>query len=247
MSGFIDLHCHLLPALDDGAPALRESMELATILEQLGFSTIYATPHQKAGAFMPSRSAIDEAHQSVARAIASAKLGLTLHLGAENFWDDVFVSRWAQPPKPSEIPCYTGGKAFLVEVHPRMVPPRLEDQLFQLRMTGILPVLAHPERYQPLWPSGKSLDRYAAIGRSTALVVDLGAIDGAHGNTECKMARRLVEEGLAHAVASDSHTVSDTRSAAAGMAWIKKRCGTGRLQALLAEHPARILAGDLPD
>jgi len=222
-------------------------MELATILTSLGFSTVYATPHQKAGAFMPARADIDDAHRKVAAAILDAKLALTLHLGAENFWDEIFVSRWAQPQKPSEIPCYTGGKAFLVEVHPRMVPPRLEDQLFSLRMTGVLPVLAHPERYQPLWPSAKPLDRYAAIGRSTALVVDLGAIDGAHGATECKIARRLVEEGLAHAVASDSHTVSDTRSAAAGMAWIKKRCGAERLQLLLAEHPRRILTGDLPD
>ncbi len=108
---------------------------------------------------------------------------------------------------------------------------------------GALPVLAHPERYLPLHAPG----RLEALARSAALLVDLGALDGAHGKAEGKAARALIENGLAHGVASDVHAPSDVRSVAAGMQWIKKRFGEARLTQLLDENPRRILQGELPD
>jgi protein-tyrosine phosphatase len=207
----------------------------------MGFEKIYATPHQKAGSFMPSREAIDGSLGTVREALRDKGLAVELSVGAENFWDDVFHERLAT----KALPTYAGTQAFLVEIHPHLAPPRMEDALFQMRLGGLHPVLAHPERYEPLWPRGGALDRYEAVGRSAALVVDLGALDGAHGRTEKQVARRLVEEGLAHAAASDTHTTSDARSAAAGMAWIKKRLGPPAVERLLSENPRRILAGQM--
>jgi tyrosine-protein phosphatase YwqE len=61
-----------------------------------------------------------------------------------------------------------------------------------------------------------------------------------------KTARRLLEEGLVHAAASDIHTAEDQRTVAAGMAWIRKRLGNDALDVLVSENPRRILAGELP-
>lgn len=237
--GFVDLHSHVLPALDDGAKALAESMALTDVLERMGFEVVCATPHQKQGWFVPTREAIDGAWAEVKGGLAQRGSKLELRLGAENFWDELFLER----AQNGQQPTYTGGKAFLFELDTRMAPPRFDEQLFQIRVRGLLPVMAHPERYAPFWDG----DRYQALGRSAALVVDLGALDGAHGKRECTAARRLVEEGLCHAVASDVHTVADARSAGAGIAWIKKRLGDETVQRLLADNPRRILQGDLPD
>ena len=239
--GFVDLHSHVLPGLDDGVKALVESLELTSLLGKMGFEIVCATPHQKTGQFLPSREAIDQAYATVKAALAERAGSVTLYLGAENFWDELFLTRW---PK-GEQPRYTGGKAFLFEIHPQMAPPRLEETLFQIRLGGLVPAMAHPERYQPFW--GRNWERYEAIARTCAMVVDLGALDGAHGKEECKNARKLVEDGLAHAAATDVHSVVDARAAGAGMAWIKKRCGDAVLQRLLVENPRRILNGEFPD
>ncbi len=241
MGRFVDLHAHLLPALDDGVTNLADAVTLGRQLVELGFAVLHATPHQKLGVFSPSAERIAHAHAAVVTAYAAAHVSVELRLGAENFWDEQFVTR----ARGGVQPHYTGDGAFLVEVDVRMPPPDLDAALFRLRVAGALPVLAHPERYLPLhtpWP-----DRIAAIGRGAALLVDLAAIDGAHGRAEGKAARRLVEEGLAHGAASDVHSPSDIRAVAAGMAWIKKRFGEKRLSLLLDENPRRILQGDLPD
>jgi len=91
------------------------------------------------------------------------------------------------------------------------------------------------------------LERAQALGQTAALVVDLAALDGAHGRAEMKTARELLNQGLAHAVATDIHGPQDIPGIAAGMAWIRKHLGPAALQTLLADNPRRIIAGDLPD
>jgi len=236
--GFVDLHSHVLAALDDGAPDLQAGLALAKRLAEMGFEVVHATPHQKAGAFVPSREQIDHAHDELTAALRAADVSMELRLGAENFWDELFLQRIGEKSQPT----YTGGQAFLVELDVRMAPPRLEDTLFQMRLAGPLPVLAHPERYAAL-----DVERLARIGRTAALQVDLGALDGAHGKHAADMSRKLVAEGLAHAVASDVHDLADAKRAAAGMTWIRKKLGDATLRRLLDENPRRILQGELPD
>jgi protein-tyrosine phosphatase len=237
---FVDLHSHVLPALDDGVPTLEVGLAVVRALGALGFETICATPHQKESAFLPTRQAIDSAYETVVTALGQSPGSPRLLLGAESYWDGTLWGRLQGPA----LPTYTGGRAFLFELDPRMCPPRLEETLFQLQLDGKLPVMAHPERYQPFWEAPERLE---ALGRTAALVVDLGALDGAHGRREQQVARRLVEEGLAHACASDAHSVADVRSAAAGIAWIRKRLGPARLEVLLGEAPRQILNGERPD
>lgn len=239
MGAFVDLHAHFLPALDDGARTPEASLQMIGALAALGFGTLHATPHQRAALFLPSREAIDEAFAATQARASALHPTVALGLAAENFWDEVLLGRLHE----GGLPAYPGGKAFLFEVDPRLMPPRIEQRLFELRLGGRLPVMAHPERYAAVQ---SDLTRAEALGRSAALLVDLGALDGAHGRAEMKTARRLVEEGLAHAVASDAHTPEDQRAVSAGMAWIRKRLGPAALDRLLSEHPRRILAGEIP-
>jgi protein-tyrosine phosphatase len=237
--GFVDLHSHVLPALDDGAPDLTTSLAMLRALAALGFDTVAATPHQRTGLFLPTRAAIDAAHAEVVAALADASVELALPLAAENMWDATLHARIAS----GEIPSYAGGPAFLFEVPvaPHL-PPDLDRHLFDLAVAGRLPVLAHPERYPPIY---QDVDRAAALGQTAALVVDLGAVAGYHGKHEGKAARRLLEERIAHAVATDSHTTGDVRVAAEGMAWIERRLGREALVELVDVGPRRILAGEL--
>jgi protein-tyrosine phosphatase len=238
--GFVDLHAHVLPALDDGVKSVAEAVEVIAMLGRLGFDVIYCTPHQKVGSWVPSAEAIAGAHAEVTAALGAGRVAVELRLGAENFWDELFVERCAQ----GGLPAYTGERAFLVELSPVNPPVKLEEQLFRLRTRGALPVLAHPERYHGLC---RHKERVEAIGRTAALLVDVAALAGAHGPVAAEAARWLVDDGLAHACASDVHSADDARAAAAGLAWLRKRVGDGGVRRLLEENPRRILQGELPD
>lgn len=239
MERYVDLHAHFLPELDDGARTAELGLQMVESLVALGFGVLHATPHQRAGMFMPSRAAIDAQHGALSAAATAREPTLSVGLAAENYWDEVFHARLSQ----GGLPCYPGERAFLFEVNPQMMPPRIENTLFDIRVGGRLPVMAHPERYLAIQ---EDVSRAEAIGRSAALLVDLGALDGAHGRPAKKTARRLLEEGLAHAAASDVHSPEDQRAVASGMAWIRKRLGLPVLEQLLAHNPRAILSGELP-
>ena len=238
--GYVDLHAHHLPALDDGAKDPQMSLEMVNAVASLGFTTLSVTPHQRARVFLPAADQISAAFTALHEAVAQAFPSLTLELAAENYWDEVLLERMSS----GEIPSYAQGPAFLFEIPPPMMPPRLSETLFSLRMNGRLPVMAHPERYVAIQ---KDPARAEELGRTAALVVDLGSIDGAHGRAEMKTARRLLEDGLVHAAATDIHSPNDQRAIAAGMAWIKKRLGEPALERLLDHNPRRILLGELPE
>jgi protein-tyrosine phosphatase len=240
--GFVDLHSHVLCAIDDGAPDEAASMSMLAGLAALGFDTVCATPHQRHGMFMPSAEAIDTAHRAALDGLRANGIALRLPLGAENMWDAVFLER----ARSGTIPSYEGGPAFLFEVPVGpILPEALDDELAALARAGRRPVMAHPERYPPIFED-LDLDRAREIGRIAALAVDLGAVAGYHGDAQCTAARALLEGGIAHAVATDIHASGDVRVAAEGMAWIERRLGQDRLVELLDIGPRRILRGELP-
>jgi protein-tyrosine phosphatase len=236
--GFVDLHCHVLPGLDDGVRSLPEAIDLIARLGELGFSTLYATPHQRSDLFLPTREAIDAAHATVRAALPAGAPEICL--GAENFWDEVLAERLPRGAQPT----YTGERAFLFEIPVMSWPARLIETLFDVRMKGLLPVVAHPERYAALW---NAPDKLEALSRTGALVIDLGALEGAHGENEKRQARLLVDEKLAHAAASDAHSLADADKARRGIDWIRKRHGQARVEQLLSDGPRRIVTGELPD
>lgn len=238
-SGFVDLHAHHLAGVDDGAPDFETTRQMVDAVAELGFTRLYATPHQREGLYLPSQEAIAAAFRQLDEA-AAGQTRFTVGLGAENFWDATFLAR----VRAKQIPSYDGGPAFLFEVPPPLMPAGIEAALFDLRVGGKLPVMAHPERYHAVQAQP---ERALALGQTAALVVDLGALDGAHGRAEMKAARELLTRGLAHAAATDIHGPQDIPGIAAGMTWIEKHLGAAALQALLADNPRRIVAGDLPE
>jgi protein-tyrosine phosphatase len=238
--GFVDLHSHVLFALDDGSPDRATSLAMIGALHQAGFSEVYATPHQKARQFLPSLEAIGQTYAELRDAARQGTPQLRLGLGAENMWDDVFFERVQR----AEIPAYDGGPAFLMELRPSEMPGGLLAHMFRLRTAGRVPVLAHPERYHALW---ENEELTLQLRRQCAFQIDLPALAGYHGKREAKAARKLVENGLATVASTDCHTPEDVRRAAEGIGWIEKKMGSATVDRLLTDAPRAVLAGNLPD
>jgi protein-tyrosine phosphatase len=240
----IDIHCHILPGLDDGPQDLDAALVLVTALVEVGFTELYPTPHQKSGSWAPTADERERAARELGEAVREAGLAVSIHPPAgENMWDDLFLERLSGTG--ADIVTYPGNHAFLVELDPAAPPPNVEQQLFQLRVSrGQLPVVAHVERYPSLT---RDRARLEGLARNSALLVNLSALGGMGGWGVRRLARRLVKQRLVHAAASDGHTMTDAAFCQAGADWLRSTLGEQALCRLLLENPRRILAGDLPE
>ncbi|MBK8480201.1 MAG: hypothetical protein IPL40_03330 [Proteobacteria bacterium] len=239
--GWIDLHCHILPGLDDGPTALDQAVALVQALERLGFTTLHPTPHQYAGRWTPDRAQCGAAAEALRAALTEAGSRTVIaDPAAENMWDELLAARHPDRAQPH----YTGARAFLVEFPRDALPPQLADRLFELRLRGSLPIIAHVER----WPElADDRGRLAELAGKAALLVNLGSLGGIGGWGARARARRLVLEGRVHALTSDTHGLADLRYCEAGLTWLQRRLGTAGARQFLIDGPQALLAGEIPE
>lgn len=241
LAGLCDLHCHYVPNVDDGVKSVAEGLLLCRRLAEVGYTTVVATPHMRSGMFDNDRVRITAAYQAFCTAI-EGEVGLPeLGLGCEHFLDETFMQRLAS----GETLPYPGGYAALVEFPPERLPLRVEDCLFRMRVRGLRPVIAHPERYAPIWQSSAPLE--PLVERGALALLDTMSLVGKYGRKPKAAAERLLEDDLYFAACSDTHRPDDVELLASGIERLIELCGADRAQALLAEHPRRILAGSVAD
>lgn len=233
--GWVDLHCHLLPGIDDGVRSVDEGVALARGLAALGFATIVATPHVRSGYWVNTRASIAPALQAVVDALGGA--GPTVQHAAENYFDDLVWDQFAK----GELIGYGAGKTALVEFPSQGAPLGTRDRFFQMLLKGCRPVLAHPERYADAWSSSEKLEPIAAGG--AVFLIDLPSLGGKFGRKPKKTAERLLEEGLAYALCSDAHKPTDLRHVEEGLERARRLVGDAALEQLCGANTRRILEG----
>lgn len=237
---YVDLHSHYLPGIDDGVSSLEDGVALCRGLAELGYGRVIATPHIRTAMFENRKPGLLEAMASFSRATEGLAGMPELGLGAEHYFDDVF---WQLFEGGEAVP-YPGGHALLVEFPERQVPIHVERLLFLMCVRGQRPVLAHPERYQPFFDSSAPL---LPLKRAGALpMLDLMSLTGEYGRSPQRAAERLLEEDAYYAACSDCHRPRQLPAVEKAIERLKRLVGSERADALLREHPRRILDGRLP-
>ncbi|MEO8902193.1 MAG: CpsB/CapC family capsule biosynthesis tyrosine phosphatase [Polyangiaceae bacterium] len=241
MSGFIDLHCHYVPGIDDGAKTVAEGTEMLRGLRELGFSRVLATPHTRPGMFDNTRATIEGAFEQFKASVAESPGLPIMELSSEHYFDDVVFQRLMS----GEALPYPGGRAVLLEFYQIDFPLSVQHRLGDIRRRGMLPVIAHPERYQCLWRTPDILERLVDAG--AAALLDVASLIGKYGRTTKACAEELLKRGLYHAACSDAHRPSDIDEVARGIERLRKLYGDDEVTFLLREGPDSLLAGVLPD
>jgi protein-tyrosine phosphatase len=235
--GFVDLHCHWIAAIDDGAPTREEGVAMLRELRGAGFDYVVATPHMRPSLFDNEKSDLEAAFQAMTLASES---GLPqVGLSSEHYFDDIVFQRLM---KGDALP-YPGGKAVLVEFPTDAFPVRVADRFFDLRMRKLRPVLAHPERYRPVWKDRTLLDPFLDSG--VVLLLDVAALTGKYGRAPERAALDLLEDGCYIAACSDAHRAKDVEEVARGIARLEKLVGQEEAAYLLRDGPLAILNGTL--
>jgi len=178
-----------------------------------------------------------------------------VHLSSEHFLDDVTFARLVKgqglpypdlkPPSKTPSPVPTHAKrGVLVELNPQGFPAQLQRRFFDLGRAGLRPVLAHPERYQPVWENDSCLDPLLDAG--ACLLLDVCALIGKYGRASRRAAEKLVDEEAYEAACSDAHRPDDADQVAEAIKVLEKRVGLAEAERLLRDGPRAILGLDAP-
>ena len=130
-------------------------------------------------------------------------------------------------------------RGVLVELSPQGFPAHLQHRFFDLGRAGLRPVLAHPERYQPVWKDDTCLDPLLDAG--ACLLLDVCALVGKYGRAPRKAAEKLLDDEAYEAACSDAHRPADVNVVAEAVAALEKRVGREETERLLRHGPRRIL------
>ena len=236
----IDLHCHLLPGLDDGPGDPAKSLEMCRMALEEGVSGIAATPHLYHDLFPTDRDSILAALQGMRGALEEAGVCLALYAGA----DVRLVPDLAERLDRGECLTLNHGRYFLLELPHRVLPPNLGDAVSSLVAAGRVPVITHPERNAAILRREEIL--LDLLGRGALCQVTAGSLTGEFGRESERLARRLVEAGAVHFLASDAHSTSwRPPGLARGLDAARRLLGDEAARRLVDENPRAVLA-DLP-
>lgn len=232
-----DIHCHILPYVDDGAEHA-EQMELllASAVEQ-GIEVICATPHLRHGMFESPDEEIIRQYHRACQYIEERELPIRLFLSREYFCDDTFLKRLS---KNQLIPMGSGN-TILTEFSGRYSAEKIEGYLKKVLDAGLTPLIAHVERYGSL--DEDKIRRFTEMG--ARVQVNAGSVLGREGHWQKKLCWSLLRHGLVDAVASDAHDpVYRPNELGQCANKIEHKLGQARAQKVLWDGPVEILSLD---
>jgi protein-tyrosine phosphatase len=233
--GFVDLHCHWVAAIDDGARSPDEGAEMLRRLRQVGFDDVVATPHMRPGMFDNDRASIERAFAAMQPVISDPGAFPRVHLASEHFFDDVVFERLMR----GEALPYAG-RAVLVEFGSAF-PLNVQARFLDLKRRGLVPVLAHPERYEAVWRDDACLD--PVLDSGAHLLLDVCALVGKYGRAPERAATKLLEEDAYEAACSDAHKPGDVDKVARAIERLEALVGRTEATRLLSDGPRAILTG----
>jgi protein-tyrosine phosphatase len=237
--GYVDLHCHLLWALDDGCETPAETIAAARLLVALGFTDAAPSPHAVQGLPSADAARCDARRAEAAQLFAREGVPLALHANAENRLDEEFLARAGGDDRRG---IGASQRWVLVETPFDAPVPALAEIVFGLRRKGVSPLFAHPERCVEFERPGRAEE---VVRLGAALQLNVGALAGVYGRVARKVAERLVSDGLYAVASTDLHRPDGVREwVAESLAALEKRAGGEALERMLAVNPRRILAGE---
>jgi len=198
----IDLHCHILPGIDDGAADIEMALAMARAAVDDGIVTVACTPHITAGVYNNTAPAIRVAIDTLQAALAQAGIVLNLTIGA----DVHLAPDLGAGLRSGKIPTLGGSRYFLFEPPHHILPPRLHDFAFNLVAAGYIPILTHPERLTWIDAHYRLVEDMANGG--IVIQVTAASLTGHFGRRAKYWAERMLDDGLIDLIATDAH---DTR------------------------------------
>jgi len=235
----VDLHCHILPDLDDGPESMETSLAMAESAIADGITHVVATPHSN------NQYIFDYPRVQELRAELQEKIGDRLILATGC---DFHLNRENLDALREDAPrfCINQRDYLLVEFNEFSIPPAMDQTLHEIQLLGLRPVITHPERNAILRLQTERLAKWVRLG--CALQVTAGSLTGVFGPGAQKDAWRWMTSGLVHLVASDAHNTRGRQlKLTPAFELVREQFGVEKARALFVDNPMAAFEGrDLP-
>jgi protein-tyrosine phosphatase len=225
----IDLHCHIIPGIDDGSQSLEESIEMARSAYKIGYRQIICTSHYEFGRY--ENDGYQEKFSELSETLKKEKIPVEIHMGNELYLDPEGLKALSM----GKVNTLGESNYLLVEAVPGMTSLSLMGAMEKVIKLGYKPVLAHVERY--FFLTINDVKKMEELG--VVLQVNLSSFS----NALKKRTEALLKNRLIHIVASDSHGTGrrSYEDAATGLKELEKTVGKDRIELLTKINPKRIL------
>lgn len=232
LTKMVDIHCHILPETDDGAISIEESVAMCRAAAADGIKTIVATPHMFDGVHTtPEKEAILRKIKTVMEAAGNC---VEIVPGGEVRYSYEIFQEAENPDTRIKL---NGTSYMLLEFPFQSVPPNIEMTIFQILSAGITPVIAHPERNKRIQQNPKIIADLVERGAYAQL--DAGSLTKSFGQESYQSAKKILEAGLAHFIATDAHHQDRRRPVLSAAAVIAAE--------MVGEQYARAMVEDNPE
>ncbi|TKD70723.1 tyrosine-protein phosphatase [Pseudalkalibacillus hwajinpoensis] len=198
----IDIHSHILPGIDDGASTIEESIEMAKQAVSEGITKVVATPHHRNGSFDNEKKVILQEVAILNKEFEREKIDLKVIPGQEiRIYGDMIDDYG----RGKLLSINETGTYLLIEFPQSHVPAYANKLLFDLQISGLIPIIVHPERNQEFIENPKRL--YQIVKEGSLCQLTASAVTGQMGKKVKQFSHEIITHNLAHFIASDSHNV----------------------------------------
>ncbi|SMB88937.1 protein-tyrosine phosphatase [Desulfonispora thiosulfatigenes DSM 11270] len=196
----VDLHSHILPEIDDGSKSMEETLKMGRIAASQGFNKIIATPHYIEGEYTITKDKLLETIKRVNACFQKENIKLEVLPGAEVYLSPSLPAKL----KAGEISTLNNSPYILIEFPMRDIPVYTEDILYEVRLLGYKPVIAHPERYSKVMEDPNYLK--SLIEQGNYVQINSMSITGGLGERVKKTAQILLKHKMVHFIGTDAHS-----------------------------------------
>lgn len=236
METYIDIHCHILPGVDDGSDSMETSLKMLRMADEDGISDMILTPHNK-----PWHSSTDhtETRRKVERLQEQMRregLAIGLHMGEELYYHSGLTEELDQGMAET----LAGSQYILVEFEPLADYDYIRNGLYALLMGGYYPIAAHVERYKNVCCKTDRIAELVEMG--CFMQVNAASIMGQCGHGAKQLTRKMLKQKMIHFVATDAHDLDQRPPCLSKCAeYIGRKYGERSRRRLFYEHPICVL------
>ncbi|MBA65876.1 MAG: hypothetical protein CMG55_08765 [Candidatus Marinimicrobia bacterium] len=197
----IDIHNHIFPNIDDGSKSKEMSIEMLKNAYKQGITDVVNTVHYQHPMFQDidlSFDSIYKVSQDLQNEINQIGINIKIHIASEVFYYDNLLKI-----KNNKLTTMGNGKYMLIEFHPNNIPVSQKEVLYNLKIEGVTPIIAHPERYRQVQKDINYV--YDWLNSGCLIQIDAGSLIGLLGENCMKTSRLIIQENLCQILASDAH------------------------------------------
>lgn len=200
MDKYVDIHSHILYGIDDGSKSLKESIEILKQYAEMGFKYVTATPHYiENSKYMTDNEGKENILETLETELKFQNIDVKLFLGNEVFTNNNLTKLL----KNNQIATLNGSKYLLIELPMQSKLKNITDIIYELRIKGITPIIAHPERYSYVQEDISYVNKL--IEEGALLQANYGSIVGVYGEHVKKTIKKLLKEDVISFLATDIH------------------------------------------